>query len=175
MVKNLPETQERRVQTLAWEDPPEEGLTTHSSILAWEISWTEEPRWLQSTASQRVGHNWACTHTHSHILFGHYDNYLVFCYLVYLERFSWWLRWLSICLQCGRPRFDPWVGKIPWRMKWQSTPVLLPGKSHWQRSLVGYSPWGRKEPDMTGPCRCFYVNIMLNYKLLNKGAFIIKS
>ena len=46
-------------------------------------------------------------------------------------------------------RFDPWVGKIPWRRKWQPTPVLLPGKSHGQRSLVGYSPWGRKESDMT--------------------------
>ena len=55
----------------------------------------------------------------------------------------------SVCLQCGRPGFDPWVGKIPWRRKWQSTPVLLPGKSHGQRSLVGYSPWGRKESDMT--------------------------
>ena len=57
----------------------------------------------------------------------------------------WWLRQLSVCLQCGRPGFDPWVGKIPWRRKWQSTPVLLPGKFHGQRSLVGYSPWGRKE------------------------------
>ena len=45
--------------------------------------------------------------------------------------------------------FDPWVGKIRWRRKWQSTPVLLPGKSHGQRSLVGYSPRGRKESDMT--------------------------
>ena len=42
-----------------------------------------------------------------------------------------------------------WVGKIPWRKKWQSTAVLLPGKSHGQRSLVGYSPWGSKESDMT--------------------------
>ena len=39
--------------------------------------------------------------------------------------------------------------KIPWRRKWQSTPVLLPGKSHGQRSLVGYRPWGHKESDMT--------------------------
>ena len=46
-----------------------------------------------------------------------------------------------ICLQCGRPRFDPWVGKIPWRRVWQSTPVFLPGKSHGQRTLTGYSPW----------------------------------
>ena len=55
----------------------------------------------------------------------------------------------SICLQWGRPRFDPWVGKIPWRRKWQPTPVLLPGKSHGQRSMVGYSPWGHKESDTT--------------------------
>ena len=61
----------------------------------------------------------------------------------------WWLRRLSICLQCGRPRFDPWVRKIPWRKKLQSTPELLPGKSHGQRSLVGYSPWGRKDLDTT--------------------------
>ena len=55
----------------------------------------------------------------------------------------------SVCLQCARPRFGPWVGKIPWRRKWQPTPVLLPGKSHGRRSLVGYSLWGRKESDMT--------------------------
>ena len=46
-------------------------------------------------------------------------------------------------------RFDPWVRKIPWRRKWQPTPVLLPGKFHGWRSLVGYSLWGRKESDTT--------------------------
>ena len=46
-----------------------------------------------------------------------------------------------------RHRSDPWVGKIPWR--WQSTPVFLPGQSHGQRSLVGYSPQGCTESDMT--------------------------
>ena len=51
----------------------------------------------------------------------------------------------GVCLQFGRPGFDPWVRKIPWRRKWQPSPVLLPGKSHGRRSLVGYSPWGRKE------------------------------
>ena len=45
--------------------------------------------------------------------------------------------------------FKPWVGKISWRRKWQPTPVFLPGKSHGWRSLVGYSPWGRKEWDKT--------------------------
>ena len=43
--------------------------------------------------------------------------------------------------------FNPWVGKIPWRREWQPTPVFMPGKSHGPRSLVGYSPWGRKESD----------------------------
>ena len=46
-------------------------------------------------------------------------------------------------------RFDPWVGKIPWRRAWQPTPVFLPRESHEQRSLAGYSPWGSKETDMT--------------------------
>ena len=44
------------------------------------------------------------------------------------------------CLQCSRPGFDPWVGKIPWRKAWQPTPVLLPGESHGQRGLAVYSP-----------------------------------
>ena len=48
-----------------------------------------------------------------------------------------------------RCRFDPWLKKIPWRRKWHPTPVFLPGESHGQRSLVGYSPWGCKELDMT--------------------------
>ena len=55
-------------------------------------------------------------------------------------------RWLSgreSTCQCRRCRFDPWVGKIPWRRKWKPPPVFLPGEFHGQRSLVGYSPWGR--------------------------------
>ena len=70
---------------------------------------------------------------------------------LYIFGLHWWCRGQSICLQCGRLRyrFDPWVGKIPWRRKWQPTPVLLPGKFHGRRSLVGYSPWGHKESDTT--------------------------
>ena len=74
-------------------------------------------------------------------------SFFVFCY---------WRRclfgckhWYSVCLQCGRPGFNPWVRKILWRRKWQHTPVLLPGKSHGQSSVVGYSPRGRKESDTT--------------------------
>ena len=60
-----------------------------------------------------------------------------------------WLRQSSICLQCRRPVFHPWVGKIPWRRKWQPTLVFLPGESHGQRNLVGYITWSRKELDTT--------------------------
>ena len=47
-----------------------------------------------------------------------------------------------VYLQCRRPGVNPWVGTIPWRREWQPTPVFLPGESHGQRSLAGYSPWG---------------------------------
>ena len=61
MVKNPPmqETQESRVQSLGYEDPLEEEMATHSSILAWKIPWTEEAGGLQSMGSQRVRHDWA--------------------------------------------------------------------------------------------------------------------
>ena len=59
------------------------------------------------------------------------------------------LKWQRICLQCRRLGFDLWVGKILWRREWQSTPVFLPGESHGQRSLAGYSPYGHKESDTT--------------------------
>ena len=49
----------------------------------------------------------------------------------------------SAC-QCRRPGMDPWVGKIPWKRKWQPTPAFLPGESHGQRSLAGYIPWGSR-------------------------------
>ena len=60
MVKNLPavqKPQEMQVQSLSQEDPLEEGMATHSSILTWRIPWTEEPGRLQSMGSQRVGHD----------------------------------------------------------------------------------------------------------------------
>ena len=56
-VKNLSEMQKNRVQSLGWEDPLEKEMTTHSSILAWRIPWTEEPDGLQSVGSQRVKHD----------------------------------------------------------------------------------------------------------------------
>ena len=56
-VKRLPAMQETQVQSLAWEDPLEKKMATHSRTLAWKIPWTEEPVRLQSRGLQRVGHN----------------------------------------------------------------------------------------------------------------------
>ena len=57
-----------QVRSLSWEDPLEEGMATHSSILAWRIPWTEEPGGLQSIGSQRVGHDYSdLTRMHAHI------------------------------------------------------------------------------------------------------------
>ena len=61
------------------------------------------------------------------------------CYLSFLMA-----QQLRYACQFRRLGFNPWVRKIPWRRKWQWTPVFLPGESHGQRSLVGYSPWGHK-------------------------------
>ena len=69
MVRILSVMQETQVQSLGWEDPLEKQMAIHSSILAWEIPWTEEPGRLQSMGSKRVGHNRGTnihTHTHTH-------------------------------------------------------------------------------------------------------------
>ena len=58
---------------------------------------------------------------------------------------SKWLSGKGSACQCRTRGFDPWVRNIPWRKKWQPTQVFLPWKSHGQKSLVGYSPWGCKK------------------------------
>ena len=66
LVKTLPantEIQETQIPSLGGKDPLEKKMAIHSSILAWEIPWTEEPGSLQSMGSQRGGHDWAHTHT----------------------------------------------------------------------------------------------------------------
>ena len=63
-----------------------------------------------------------------------------------------WLSGKECACQCRKLRrwgFDPWIRKIPWRSKWEPSPIFLPGKSHGQKSQEGYSPWGLKESDNT--------------------------
>ena len=122
---------ETQVRSLGREDPLVKGMATHSSILAWRIPWTEEPGGLQSTGLQRVGHDRATSLSFFHFLG-----------LSTLQGLPWCLSAKESTCQCRRHSFDPWVGKIPWRRKWQPPPVFLPGESHGWSSLVGYSPQG---------------------------------
>ena len=71
------------------------------------------------------------------------------CTIYYFKGASLVAQMVKNLLQCRRPQFDPWVGKIPWRREWLPTPVFLPGEFHGDRSLVGYSSWGHKELDTT--------------------------
>ena len=68
---------------------------------------------------------------------------------ILVSNLPWGLSSNEFACQCRRHRLHSWVRKIPWRRKLQPTPVFLPEKSHGQRSLVGYSPWGGKELNMT--------------------------
>ena len=112
--------QENWVRSLGWGDPLKKGKPTYASIMAWRIPWTV----VRGVSQNRTQLN------NFHF---HWDS------LVQIVK----------SLQCGRPGFNPWVGKIPWRRNWQPTPVLLPRKFQGWRSLVGYSPWGHKELDTT--------------------------
>ena len=90
---------------------------------------------------------------------------------------SWWLRWQRICLQYVRPGFDPWVEKMPWRRAWQPTLLFLPGESHGQRRLVGYSPWGHKELDKTEHYYYYYyikiyIRCFINIGFMNQWNLI---
>ena len=81
--------------------------------------WTGRPVVLRSMGLQRVGHDW-------------------------ITEQNWWLGGKVSTCQCRRHGCSPWVGKIPWRRKWQFTLVFLPGKSCGQKSLACCSPWGSK-------------------------------
>ena len=77
------------------------------------------------------------------LLWGNGFDLPIFILLISFEGLPWWLSSKESTCQCRRS-FDSWVGKIPWRRKWQPTLVFLLGKSYGQRSLVGYSPWSCK-------------------------------
>ena len=93
------------------------------------ISFLQKIKWQVSTQVGKLDHR-----TLTFIL----EIHLPLSGFLHWPKLPWWLRGKSVCPQCGRPGFDPWVSKIPWRRKWHPTPVFLPGESHGQRSLVGY-------------------------------------
>ena len=139
-------------------------MTTHSSVLAWRIPWTEKPGGLQSMGSHRVGHDWSdlvvvvvLSYMWFHVSFKNPEGYilrslLTLSYIIVEHHCRLWgfsggttgKESVCWCRRCKIHGFNPRVRKIPWRRKWQPTPVFLPGKSLGQRSLVGYSPRGYK-------------------------------
>ena len=112
---------EMRFPSLSQEDALEEGMATHSSILSWRIPWTEEPGGYSPWGRKGSDMTERLTHTHTHTK-------------------QWLPRWRSgkesacQCRRCKRRRFNPWVGKITWRRKWQPSSIFLPGESHGQRT-----------------------------------------
>ena len=87
LVKNLPAVQETWVWSLGWEDPLEKQMETHSSILAWKISWTEEPGGLQSMGSQRVRHDWATNSDLFPYLYPWDKSHLIMVYISFSDSF----------------------------------------------------------------------------------------
>ena len=69
--------------------------------------------------------------------------------VIKIKGLPWWLSSQESTWKYRRLGFNPWVGKIAWRRKWQPTPVFLSGKSYGQRSLAGHSPWGHQVLDTT--------------------------
>ena len=94
--------------------------------------------------------------------------------LALLHGLPWWLRWWRNSLQWGRPRFNAWARKIPWRREWLSTSAFLAGESHRQSSLAGHCAWGCKESDTTEKLTLslshFCIDLKLIYSGLSKGS-----
>ena len=77
-------------------------------------------------------------------IFENLVNSLSHSYISWEYGLPWWLSGKEPTCQCRRCRFPPWVGKTPWRRKWQPTPIFLPGEVRVWRSLEGCSPWGHQ-------------------------------
>ena len=105
------------VQSLDWEDPLEEGMATHSNILAWRIPWREEPGWLQSVGLQRVGHNWSDIDLLVFCIYSGYQNFLLgFGNMVVINAHPLPVfRKLSVLHRCVLNHFSPvWLLEILW-------------------------------------------------------------
>ena len=120
----------------------EKEMATHSSVLAWRIPGTEKPSGLLSMGLHRVGHDWS-------------DLAAAAAPKGSSQALPLWLSWYRIRLQCRRPGFDPWVGKMPWRTDRLPTPVFWPGEFHGL-----YSPWG---------CRVRHDWLSLSLSKANQG------
>ena len=112
----------------------EKEMATHSSVLAWKVPGMGEPGGLPSMGSHRVGHDWSDLAAAAAAAEG--NSYSKEFVPDERGRRAFWVAPPCQCRGCG---LDSWVRKIPWRRKWQPTPVFLPGKSHGQKE-----PWSLK-------------------------------
>ena len=104
--------------------------------------------------------------------------YLSIYLSIYLYGLSRWHSGKEPAYQCRRHKrfgFSPWALKISWRRKWQPNPVFSPGKFHGLRSLVGYSPWGHKESDMTEHAHTLFNSLGCWLKWFNSGTGVSES
>ena len=189
-VKNLPAMWKTWVWSLGGEHPLVKGMATHSSILAWRIPRTEEPGGLYSP--------WGCKEsdttkrlslTHMVVLFLVFKSISTPSSIVVVSIYTgMWFNWSGYfslgfpggsgkeyawqCWICG---FNPWVGKIPWSRQWQPIPTFFPGKSHGQRNLAGYSPWGRRRGRhnwvTVGSCTCLSLGELTLQKTWHDQSF----
>ena len=108
---------------------------------------------------------------------GGLNIFMYFLVPMHINRVLSWLSGKESACQCERNKrhgFNPWVGKIPWRRKWQPTPVFLPGESHGQRSLGGYSPQDSKELDMTEVTICMHACALTHFSRLSQVISLFK-
>ena len=139
-------------------------MATQSSILAYKILWTEEPG-SQATVHRVAkswtwaGHklsDWTCklpdtilTTLHMLWFTSHNSTSTLLLSSQSMQGFPGGSVVKASARNAGDLGNIPGSGRFPWRRKWQPTPVFLPGESHGRRNLMGYSPQGRKESDMT--------------------------
>ena len=112
IVKHLPTMWETWVRSLGWEDPLEKEIATHSSILAWEIPWMEDPSRLQSIGSQRVRHDWVTS------LSKWYDAYLLPNNLTVGEESRWGQKWDKIGHELVTANAEWWAHGLCHRILW---------------------------------------------------------
>ena len=152
MVKNPPAMRETWIRSLGWEDPLEKGKATHTSILAWRIpmdrgAWRVTVHGVEeSDTTKQLSTAEALYNSPNPLL----SVNIVIGFLQWLSRKE------SACSAeaAGDLGSIPGSGRSPgggngWRRKWQSPPIIFPGKFHEQKSLTDYSPWGHREWDTT--------------------------
>ena len=152
MVKNPPAMQEIQVQSLGREDLLEKGMATHSSILAWTISWTEDPGGLWSMGSQRVGHDWmtGAEKTAKELRNEDLSIHSLWRPRAYTVPGAWCLYFFA-CLIISNPHFAEQISQISFRVKSDRDALWIQVHLHY---LCTHCPGNKPLPSMYGQWGC---------------------